>query len=733
MSMDPTELEACAREPIRIPGAIQPHGTLLVLDGEHLSILQAAANAEKLVGVSLRHGQPLPEPLAPLREQLAKWSGSTEPALQTRLSLDRGAMVVAAHRAGDRLIVEFEQPPDADELPMDELFPRLKAFAEGLSDGRGGIDAPDHMARFVRDLTDFDRVLVYRFDREWNGHVIAEAGNGVLPSYLDLRFPAADIPAQARDLYRLNRLRLIPDVDYEPVPLEPRDDPRNGEPIDLSLAQLRSVSPVHLEYMRNMGTNASMSVSILVDGALWGLVACHSRNPHLVSLNIRSACDFAVQAFATRIASRERALQDSQQIGLNAITHRLLASIAAEDDWADGLVAEGDALLRQVEAGGCAVVSGGEMTIVGDAPGETEIRAMLDWLTERDVADFFATDGLSSQMEGAERSADRASGLMAIRISEVQPHWVLWFRPEVVQMVTWAGDPHKVVRESGRIHPRHSFAAWKEQVRYHARGWSDAEKAAAMELRNSIVGIVLRNAEELGQLTEELQRSNKELEAFSYSVSHDLRAPFRHIVGFSELLREREKNLDEKSRHYLENIADSAIAAGRLVDDLLNFSHLGRASLKFGNVDMNKIVMEVRRSAELAAPDRRIEWVVGDLPTAWGDPTFIRQVWQNLIENAVKYTKREDLARIEIDGWAEGEETHYRVRDNGVGFDMTYIEKMFGVFQRLQRAEDFEGTGIGLALVRRILERHNGRIFAEGEVEKGADFTFALPSRKKDD
>jgi len=214
-------------------------------------------------------------------------------------------------------------------------------------------------------------------------------------------------------------------------------------------------------------------------------------------------------------------------------------------------------------------------------------------------------------------------------------------------------------------------------------------------------------------------------------VSHDLRAPFRHIVGFAQLLRERETSLDAKSLHYLQNISESALAAGHLVDDLLNFSQLGRASIASKNVDMNKLVEEVIKSVMLSRPDRQVEWKVGRLPTAWGDATLLRQVWYNLIDNAVKYSRDREPAVISIDGSTADDVTVYSISDNGVGFDMAYVGKLFGVFQRLQRAEDFDGTGIGLALVRRIVERHNGTVKATGEEDKGATFTFALPTPEK--
>lgn len=352
----------------------------------------------------------------------------------------------------------------------------------------------------------------------------------------------------------------------------------------------------------------------------------------------------------------------------------------------------------------------------------------MEWLSQQ-RRDVVATNQLAAEYAAAEAFAETASGILAIRLSTLRPDWLIWFRPELVRTVKWGGNPHKSVQESGRIHPRKSFDAWREQVRLQSSVWDEAEIEAAKNLRQAIVGIVLRKAEELAELSGELQRSNKELEAFSYSVSHDLRAPFRHIVGFAQLLRERETSLDDKSRRYLQTISDAAVSAGRLVDDLLNFSQLGRAPIMSKPVDMNKLVAEVMKSIQMDFGERSIEWSVESLPQAWGDATLLRQVWYNLIENAVKYTRPRNPARISISGETEEHATRYSVCDNGVGFDMAYVGKLFGVFQRLQRAEDFDGTGIGLAFVRRIIEKHSGSITAEGEVDKGARFTFVLPSQ----
>jgi two-component system, chemotaxis family, sensor kinase Cph1 len=564
ITVSETDLESCAREPIQSPGAIQPHGALLVLDPKDLTVVQASENAAALLGAPIHPGAKVGGGAAELMADLRSWLDTEEDFYQQVVAINGQGLYAVAHRSDAAFILELEVVPATEKRTVERLFPRLKGFAEKLS------AAPDIqalsvlMAQHVRDLTGFDRVLVYRFDGEWNGHVVGEDGNGVLPSYLDLRFPATDIPAQARRLYKLNRLRIIPNVDYAPIPILPAENPATGKPLDLSFALLRSVAPVHLEYMRNMGTAASMSVSIIVDGELWGLVSCHSREPHHVSLTVRDVCDLGVQAFATEIAARGRSAEAAIRVQLANISARLLSRMTAAADWKIGLIAEEHDLLAQVNADGAAVISDDFAQSVGSAPSPDDVRAIVNWLERHGETDLFASENLAAVMPGAELFSEAASGVLAVRISELYPSWLLWFRQEVVRTVEWGGDPHKVVREEGRIHPRRSFEAWKEQVRQHATPWSRVEIAAAHDLRAAIIGIVLRRAEELARLTVELQRSNKELEAFSYSISHDLRAPFRHVVGYSELLRERERTLDETSRRYLSCIIDSAIAAGRL-------------------------------------------------------------------------------------------------------------------------------------------------------------------------
>jgi light-regulated signal transduction histidine kinase (bacteriophytochrome) len=374
---------------------------------------------------------------------------------------------------------------------------------------------------------------------------------------------------------------------------------------------------------------------------------------------------------------------------------------------------------------------GEECVLLGETPGEDAIRPLVRWLVIGQRQDLFVSDNLAAVYPGGEAIKDEASGLLAVSISQLHDSYVLWFRPEVIRTINWGGDPRKTAQPptADRLHPRTSFAAWQETVRLRAEPWHEAEVEAASHLRAAIVDIVLRKAEELAALSERLVAINKELEAFSYSVSHDLRAPFRHIVGYAQLLKKREADaLSETGSRYIETIVESAISAGKLVDDLLSFSQMGRATLAPIHVDMNALVAEVVRTLVREGSNDRIEWRIDALPPAEADPVMIRLVLQNLIENAIKFSREREPAVIRIGGDPAEDGLHaYWVADNGVGFDMAYVGKLFGVFQRLHRVEEFEGTGIGLANVKRIVERHGGSVWAEATLNEGATFHFTLP------
>lgn len=756
MSNDPTEssstqawtVTTCDREPIHIPSLIQPHGYLVAVGEHDRRVAIVSANCEALFGAAPRQllGRPLeglfePNLGARVVRELADHRLSTDPVLLLPTEpIGEHTFDIIAHRHDGLIIVELEPAERERQASFAGLYPFVQ---EALSKLRTA-DTPNALSQLaadeIRSITGFDRVLIYRFDADGHGTVTAESGNGVLPSYLGLRFPASDIPRQARELYKRNRQRLIVDAAYRPVPLVPEISPTTGRPLDMSYCLLRSVSPVHVEYMKNMRTPSSMSLSIMRGQDLWGLISCHHHEPRSASFEIRTACDLIAQVLSIQLLASEQIQDHEYRAHLRMINTRLLAFMAAEESFVAGLVRHPAELLELMSAGGAAIVIDGAPQLVGITPTAEEVGKIVAWLADEVEDETFATDSLADSFPAAAAYKDRACGLLAISISKRQPNYLLWFRPELITTIEWAGDPRKTgeaVSSGLRLDPRKSFESWQEIVALRSQPWLKTEIATAVELRNAIVGIVLRKAEELAELAEELKRSNKELEAFSYSVSHDLRAPFRHIVGYAELLKDI-GSTDDKARRYINTIAESALYAGKLVDNLLSFSHMGRAALAFDQVDMEALFRSTAEEFREQTQARNIHWHIGKLPLVRGDGMMLRLVARNLLSNAVKYTGRHPEANIDVtcesrpatDG--EGSEYVFSVRDDGVGFDTAYSDKLFGVFQRLHRIEEYEGTGIGLANVKRIIERHGGQVWAEGKVDQGATFFFTLPQRRQE-
>lgn len=793
------DLTNCDREPIHIPGRVQPHGVLLAMAEGSERVEFASANAGEWLdgGVERAAGSTLTELLGPVRaaEVVAALEDErigTDPTFlfsmpaRTQPGRDKEICNVLAHRFDGRVILEIERAAStgsrvvgvADRLSFQVLHGRVRASLAALQSAQSVVELCQVVAEEVRALTGFPRVMMYQFDAEWHGRVIAEANDGTMETYIHHHFPASDIPRQARELYRLNRVRQIPDVNYEPVEMVgmstggPEDG--GGRVLDLSFSALRSVSPIHLEYLRNMGCGASMSVSILRDGRLWGLIACHDRGPRYVGHDVRSACDHLAQVAALQLSAKEQMEDTEYRLQLADVQTRLLASMAAEEKFVDGMTKADAELLKLTGSAGAAILVDSELHLVGKTPREAEVRGIVEWM-ERSLGeggraggrgarreagagpqDVVVMDTLIGELPGAEAFAEVASGMLAISVPRFPACYVMWFRPEVVQTITWAGNPNKPVEgvstrngpspskggaakegtlpEGVRIHPRKSFEAWRQVVRERALPWRRVEINAAATLRDSLIGIVLKKAEELSRLNADLRRINGELEAFSYSVSHDLRAPFRHIVGYSNLLKKRdEARLDETSRRYIETIAESARYAGSLVDGLLAFSQMGRKSLSFTTIEMGRLFADVKSEMQMSeAAGRDVTFDIGEMPRLPGDVTMLRLAVRNLVSNAVKYTRKTERAKVTVRAVQEGDEWVFSVADNGVGFDMAYADKLFGVFQRLHRAEEFEGTGIGLANVRRIIERHGGRTWAvsekdSGKADAGATFFFTLP------
>jgi light-regulated signal transduction histidine kinase (bacteriophytochrome) len=738
----PLDLSGCDREPIRTPGSIQPHGFLLALSprGE---VLQASANLASWIGVEAQDacGKALADVIGPAAERLAPdLAGGklgNRPLYLCTANIGERHFDVLGHAWDGLVLLEFEAVARAAPLDFRHLYPLLGDFLLQVNETQSVESLAALAAYHVRMVSGFGRVMVYQFDRDGHGHVMAESKEDAYHSYLGQRFPGSDIPAQARELYVLSRIRLIQDANYVPAPLVPPENPVTGQRNDLSFAALRSVSPVHLQYMRNMGTLASMSVSLVVKGKLWGLISCHNETPCPLPFERRTACEQLGQVLSLCIESREDASELQFRLEVRRMMVAMLGNLTKGADVIENMSGAFPELLRFARAGGVAIVAGERVLTYGDTPDVAAIERLVDWLElEGHGSDIFHTDALGAVYPAGAALSRNASGLLTMPISRVHKHYLLWFRPEAVHTIEWAGNPHEKEASlatggtPAQLHPRTSFATWREEIHGVSLPWHVAEIELTGEFRSALLGIALERAEQMAELAEELGRANKELEAFSYSVSHDLRAPLRHIVGFSDLLLESAGSEDTTMRQrFLTNIKESARLAGKLVDDLLSFSQMGRAALRPVEVDMSKLVASCIDKLGLDIGSRRVEWTLEPLPRITADPNFLHLAVQNLLSNAVKFSAGRDPAQIRIWSELDEQETVFHIADNGAGFNMDYVHKLFGVFQRLHRMEDFQGTGIGLANVRRIVERHGGRAWADSRQGQGATFSFSIPRK----
>ncbi|MET0928223.1 MAG: SpoIIE family protein phosphatase [Aeromicrobium sp.] len=512
------DLTNCEQEPIHIPGAIQPHGLLLALD-EQQRIVTASRNCMRLLGRSTREllDSDVREALGPGPTALivaAVDAGELGTPVRTTMPPGHGDLAgedvdLIAHRSGGRLVIEVE--PVTTPLPSQTVSYRsARAAMTRLTQSSTTAELCQQLAAEIRRLTGFDRVMVYRFDEEWNGEVVAEDRREDLNPFLGLHYPSTDIPAQARRLYTVNWSRLIADIGYEPVALDPVLDPATGAPLDLSHSTLRSVSPIHIEYLSNMGVSASMSVSMVKDGLLWGLVACHHYSgPLRVPYDARSAAEFLGQTASQLIDDRERADTRSDELRASVTLARITTGLAADPRPVyDALF--GDArLLDLVGAHGVALWVDGRMSTLGDVPSDETLHLIAARLGVG-VGQASASSHLAALDPVLANVANVAAG--ALHIGNGPDRWMLWLRPELERTVDWGGDPtNKALaaaeNPSVRLSPRKSFAKWQQIVRGRSAPWTSWQLGVVESLREHLAAELLRRGHQHTAIAESLQRT----------------------------------------------------------------------------------------------------------------------------------------------------------------------------------------------------------------------------------
>lgn len=737
------DLSLCDREPIHIPGSVEPNGVLLVFREPELTVVQVSASAATHIGITAEAllGVALGElfdgdSLAALQEQIR--SGSL---LRRRRFLNgvrvrgsEGSFDASLHRHQGVLIIELEPAADPKGVTQAAIFCAVTDALADLESRFSLIDLCQRVAGDVRQLTGFDRVMVYRFLEDDTGAVIAEDRRTDLAPYLGLRYPASDIPAQARRLYLVNALRMTADVNAPRSPMVPPLNPDTGQPLDMTYCVLRAMSPVHVEYLRNMGVTASMSVSIVKDERLWGLIACHHTTAKTIPYQVRVSCEILARVFSAHIAAAEEEDTRRGAASLREFADGFTRRLRAAPHVRSAAVEEGVQLANLIGAG-AAVCIGNEFSLIGNTPSREQVESIRQWLDENQRDYVFHTDKFSEHCPNAACSAIEATGLLSVRIALGANDFILWFRPPAMKVVEWAGNPAKPVEEteSGkRISPRLSFERWKEQVGDRSEPWRVYERVFALDVRHIVAEVLLvqQNAQ-VTRLNLELERSNIELDAFAYAASHDLQEPVRTLRAYSQLIARRAATrLTDEEIELLKMMESAAARMSNLIAALLGFAQVGgsarreRTSVSLEDVlraSLMNLTESIRESDATITND--------PLPVVPVDREHMMRLMQNLIGNSIKYRKPDEPLQVHISAVREDAMWRIGIRDNGQGFEAQQSEFIFEAFRRLH-GKDVPGTGIGLASCRRIVEQHGGRIWAESEGSgRGATFWFTLPAR----
>jgi chemotaxis family two-component system sensor kinase Cph1 len=717
------DLTQCVREPIHLLGGVQSYGALIAIRAGEIAV--TSANAERMLGVAGLVGAPATrlldvDQLAALEELADADTGQTAMMpVTTTAEAGAGRFDVTVHRCDGMLVLEFEPAGAAHDFPA--IYTPIRQALIRLQMAATVVEACRAAVREVRAITGYDRVVAYRFESlDGAGEVIAEdVADGGEP-WLGLWFPASDIPPQARRLYERNWIRVIADVDDATA--------RLSGPLDLSMSVLRTVSPFHLEYLRNIGVRSSMSVSLLSGGRLWGLIACHGRTPTTLTPQVRAACEFFGVALSLHLAALREREQAAARDRSRTLIARLLETASAGPSGVWPL--DPDGMARVIACDAVLIRAEGRVTVHGADPGPELVDALLAAVPH--AGSMWHSDRLGEDVPALAALSPRVCGALVLP-SGPDGDLIVWLRGERTVSRRWATDPAEPVvpgPHGRRLTPRGSTAVFLASVRGRSLPWSSNDLAMAVELGRAVVGIAVTHARRVSVLNGELSRSNVDLDAFAHAAAHDLKEPLRGIANTATfIVEDTADELDEVTARRLASIQRLAERMDELLNALLYYSRLGRTELHRRSLDLSEAVT---RALEVAGPRLREAGVSIGMPgpgtTVTADPVLFDQVLVNLLVNAAKYA-RPDGPRLEsVTGGPE-----LVVRDNGIGMPPHLREQAFQLFRRLHPATaGYDGSGAGLAIVRRIVERHGGQVWAEDSPGGGTTIRATFPEPGRD-
>ncbi|TBO37072.1 ATP-binding protein [Pedobacter kyonggii] len=731
------DLNNCDKEPIHIPGKIQSHGFLVAVDKCSLSITYISENV--VVFLAEEAKSLLNKQLSVLNQFIKQQDPAFNIEELLKLGIIRKSFdaisphpveinglsfyLIISSSESDWLL-EFE--PVTLQFDIQNSIGRS---ASSMLQGKSISALLKGAAQEVKKLINYDRIMIYKFLEDGHGEVVAEEKEADLEPFFGLHYPASDIPKQARALYKLNLTRLIADVNITDSPILTF---KENEALDLTNGSLRAVSPIHIQYLKNMGVHSSFSISLISHGELWGLIACHNYSPKFIDYKAREGAKLIGQILSSALEYRQEEEDAAVIEQFKSTANVLLEHLNRDKYLVEAVTTHKRTILDATKASGVAIIFENELKTIGNVPSEEEIRELVEWLKTTNDESIYYTHRLSEIHSPAKKYKSIASGLLSCMLNKEMGEMIIWFKPEIITTVNWAGNPEKPVvpSENGLLNlsPRKSFEIWSQVVNNTSEKWMAEEIASVLRIREIIITDINKKANEIRLLNEKLQAAYEELDTFSYTVSHDLRTPLTSIKTYAELML-KNNSIDENGQKMLNRILIGADKMNFLIKEILNLARVGRSEINFETVDIASLLKEIRSEVWSAFKADRTELVLGQLPNIKGDKTMIAQVFTNLIGNAVKYSAMVDKPKVEVSAYIDGGETIYAVKDNGIGIDNRYYDRVFELFKRMDNVKEIEGTGVGLAIVKRIVEKHNSRVWFESKLNVGSTFFVAFKNR----
>lgn len=732
------DLTNCDTEPIHIPGQIQSHGFLIAIDANcvirfHSENINSFLPdlPPNLLGRPIHDIEPLIGANEPpdFINQLISFGRSNKSFDQTNpfsTDIQGTPFYLIINVSGPLYLLEFE--PVASDLKTDLQRIIGRSISEMLADKDLG-NLLNNTATQIKNIIDYDRVMIYRFANDGHGEVVAEAKNDDLEAWLGLHYPASDIPKQARELYKLNLTRLIANVHTTPSKIVTTKQLSDESPLDLTHSQLRAVSPIHIQYLKNMGVDSSFSISLMYKNELWGLIACHNYSPRFIDYKARDSAKLIGQILSSALEFRQdeanKHLQDKFKASVDVLSRNMLKNNSIED----ALTLADVNLMHATNATGAALIYENSVIKIGNTPTDEQIQQLTEWVKANVTEPVYYTNELPYIYPEADVYKKVASGIMVLTLSAGLSEYIIWFKPEHLEIVTWAGDPNKPVEMTSegtmKISPRHSFEAWAQEVSGKSEAWEDEEIKSVTRLRTEVSYAINQKAGAIRMLNERLKQAYDELDTFSFTISHDLKNPLSTIKGYAQMLT-KTSNLESRAQDVLSKIDGKVDRMNSMINEVLEYSRIGRLDLKPVEVDVATIVDEHVKDLKLVYDADHLKVNIGKIPPIQGDPTMISQVFANLLSNAIKYSLPSGVPEIHINATEGEDEITYTIKDNGVGIDIKQLPMVFELFKRMDNVQDIEGSGVGLAIVKRIVEKHNGKIWADSKLGEGSTFSVSF-------